>query len=328
MWYDNYFLLGMDQCKSTKKLNRMKNNRVFMQQFMRLMETAMRRYRIENLPDTVSERVVLQSMITYGNIVFFKHGNSILALPGVGGQGGYNVNGDPVSAYVFSKNGVFNKEVKLYIKGGQNDKLVKDGIATVHNANFDGVMVHETKTRFPFIETVIYYAQAIADTYRTIDVARTWIKQPFIPVCEESIVPSVKKMFQDMKDNDEMIIASTGVQDISKFNILPIDTATTSIDTACQLIDWYTEQFKIACGFDGNTQIDKKGENLISDEVNFNEDYTEKHSNDMLEYIQSQLDVANEYFGLNMKVVEVEGAEENQEVKKDENTESETSSRV
>ena len=318
MWYDNYFLLGMDQCKSTKKLNRMKNNRLFIQTFMRLMDQAMRRYRIEGLPDTVSERVVLQSMIAYGNIVFFKHGDAILALPGTPSGGGFNINGDPVSAYVVSKNGVFNKEVKLYIKGGVNDKLVRDGVVPVNEKVPTAIMIYESKTRYPFMDTVVYYAQAIADTLRTIDVSRTWIKQPFIPVCEESVIPSVKKMFQDMKDNDEMIIASTGIQSIDKFNIIPIDTATTSIDSACQLVDWYTEQFKMACAMNGNSQIDKKGENLISDEVNFNEDYAEKHSNDMLDYIQEQLDVANEFLGLNMKVVEVEGAE-TQEVQGDEN---------
>lgn len=313
MWYNSYFLLGMDQCKSTKKLNKMRNNRLFIQTFMRLMETAMRRYRIEGLPDTMSERVILQSMIVYGSVVFFKHGNSVLALPGVPSGNGYNLNGDPVSAWVFSKNGMFNQEIKLYIDGGANDSILTQGANMIKVKSPDGIILWENKTRFPFLDTIIYYASAIADTYRTIDVSRTWIKQPFIPVCEESVMPSVKKMFQDIKDNDEMIVASTGIQSIDKFNIIPIDTAESSIDSAKELIDFYEAKFREACGMKSNMNSDKKGENLISDELHQNDEYVEAHTNDMIDYIQSQLEVANKFLGTSMRVVEVEVQEEVQE---------------
>lgn len=323
MWMDSYFNVGMTHfCKKNKKLEDLKNDLLFAQVLTKNIDIALGcRYKILNLPDTVSERVVMESLLVYGNVVFFKDKNMdcILALPGVMAQGGLNLYGDPVGMYVFSKNGLadFNREVKLYKKG--DNKILYEGSGNSNIEEPDAVCIWENRSRYPFFQTVLYFSEAIADTYRTIDVAKTYIKNPFICVAEESAVPSVRKMLEEFRNNKEFIIASTGIQSIDKFNILDITTAPESINTAATLVDWYESKFLDACSMKSNQNVDKKGENLISDEVNILDDKVSKTTNNILDYIQEQLDIANEFLGTNMKVVEVEGEEQTQEVQGDEN---------
>lgn len=302
MWYNNFLMLDMSKNKNRKRLAKYQNNIVFINTFMRLFDIALERYKIHNLPETINLRVVLESLICYGNATFFKHNGSILSLPAIPSGDGYNINGDPVSAWVFSRNGLFNKEIKLFVEGGQIDPLLRKGTTGAITKDEKGIMVWENKTRYPFLNNIIYYAQAISDTLRTIDVARKWLKVPFIPVCEESLVQSVTTMLKDMGDNVDVIPVSTGVQDINKFNILPIQQSPASIQTATELVDWYENQFRTICGMRANTNVDKKGENLLTDEIHSNDSYTDSVSDTFAEYLQSQFNFVNSVFGTNISV--------------------------
>lgn len=303
MWYDDYFLIALSGCKNSKKLTKLKNNQRYVTQFMHYFDIAMQRYNIEGLPDTVQKRVILESMIMYGCVVFFRYNGAILALPGAPGAGGVNINGDPISANIFSRNGLLNREVKLFTPGGLTDKELQKGIdGRAVSDDRTGVIVWEKKNRYPFFYTIDYYSGAIADTLRTIDVARNWIKVPFIPVCEQSLVDSVKVSINQMLNNDEIVPMSTGVQDIKRFNILPVQESGESITSARELIDWYDQQFKARCGMRANTAADKKGENLLSDEVHINDSYTDSISNDYVDYMNEQMELVNEVFGTNIKV--------------------------
>lgn len=302
MWYNNFLMLDMSKNKSRKRLAKYQNNIVFINTFMRLFDIALERYKIHYLPKTINLRVVLESLICYGNATFFKYNGSILSLPAIPSGDGYNINGDPVSAWVFSRNGLFNKEIKLFVEGGQIDPLLRKGTTGAITKDEKGIMVWENKTRYPFLNNIIYYAQAISDTLRTIDVARKWLKVPFIPVCEESLVQSVTTMLKDMGDNVDIIPVSTGVQDINKFNILPIEQSPASIQTATELVDWYENQFRAICGMRANTNVDKKGENLLTDEIHSNDSYTDSVSDTFAEYLQSQFNFVNSVFDTNISV--------------------------
>ena len=305
--YDNYFLLDMSRCKSQRKLAKLQNDKVFINTFMKLMDIAFMRYSFENLPDSVSERLIKQALIAYGSVVFFEKNGGVLALAGVPSGGGYNVNGDPVSCWVFARNGMLNEQIPLYIQGGDNDKILTKGNGyTVKTGSSRGVMVWENKNRFPFINYVIYYAKSIADTLRTIDVARTWLKVPSMPVCEESLVESVKDVFNRLKNNDEIIPVSSGIQTIDKFDLKPLGDITKNIQSATELVDWYDMQFRALCGFKSNTAIDKKGENLVTDEVHINDSYTDSVTEDITDFLTDQIDIVNEFFNLDIKVVKNE----------------------
>lgn len=312
MWYNNIFLLNMDKSKSRKKLAKLQNDRLFINTFCRLTNDALSRYELDGLPDTVSQRVILESLLIYGGVVFFEDNGAVLALPGVPSGKGYNIYGEPTSAWVFSRNGLYNKEIDLYIEGGINAPVLNMGQGyQMPNLKQRGVMVWENNARYPFVENTIYYAQAIADTLRTIDVNRKWLKRPCIPVCEESLVPTVTKLFSDIMDNDDIIPVSTGVMDIDKFNLIPVEANAENVKSASELVEWYENKYRELCGVHANTQVDKKGENLISDEVHANDEYTAKKSDDLIDCIQHYLDLVNSQFGLHITVKRKETEAEN-----------------
>lgn len=322
--FNMWCMYGMDLTKSlsNKKVNRLKNNIQLMNKFNELLKIAMERYGFENLPDTISERILLLSMIIYGNFTFFDEKGVLLGLPSVPSGKGFNMNGDPLSAWVYSRNGSFHKEIPLHVKGELDSKYLTEMTGGVQlSYQPSGVMIWENKTRYPFINEVFYFADAIADTYRGIDVARMWLKRPFIPVCDEELKDDVKAMLKGYKENQEELILSTSMMSVQKFDILPVDT-TNAVQKLVEVVDWYENKFREKCGIEANAQIDKKGENLISDELDITTDFSERHENETIEYINEQLDFVNKIFGTNIKCVEKgvadEKAEKHSEVEEDE----------
>ena len=171
-------------------------------------------------------------------------------------------------------------------------------------------MLWETKTRYPFINTIFYYARAISDTMRTLDVAKIWLKMPNLPVCEESMVESVKHVFQSIKNNEEIIPVSGGLIGLDKFNLLPIGNAVQNVDACTELIDWYEMKFREACGMKANTAADKKGENLITDEVHINDSYTDSITDTLADYLNEQLEAMNKFLGTSIRAVVNENLQE------------------
>ena len=312
MWLDDLLFINPYKIKNRKKLAQFENDLLFMNQFQKNLETAMRRYRLKGLPDTCSERVILQSLIFNGKVAFYKDGETVFGMQAVESGKGFNINGDPVSAYVFSRNGLINKEIDLYIKGADNSAIMTKGINSSINKSSRpaGVMVYENKQRYPFMHQLIYFTKAIADTYRTIDINRTWLKHPFMPICPETMVNSITEVFAKIENNEKIIPVSTGMKQIDELDFHEITGREEAITRCVELIDWYEQKYREACGFDANSSIDKKGENLLTDEINFNEDFTEKQTNAMIEYLQEQFDYVNEVLGTNITVEEYEGDEE------------------
>jgi hypothetical protein len=103
-------------------------------------------------------------------------------------------------------------------------------------------------------------------------------------------------------DNDDVIPVSTGVLDIDKFNLIPVEANADNVKSASELVEWYENKYRELCGTHANTQVDKKGENLISDEVHANDEYTEKKSDELIDCIQHYLDLVNSQFGLHITV--------------------------
>ena len=319
MWLNDYMLIDCGKIKSRTKLNKFKNEQLFITTFMRLFNEALNRYKITGLPDTCNERVILESLILYGCVTFFNYEGNVLSLPSAPSGRGWNVYGDPLSAWVYSRNGLFNKEIDLFVKGGDNSALIKRGMSGQINGNPVGCMVWESQNRYPFLNTIIFYAEAITDTLRTIDVNRLWLKHPFIPVCEESLIPTVKKLFNDYNNNQDFLPVSTGILDVDKFDLKNLDVSPDAIKSAIELCEWYESKFREQCGVKANSQVDKKGENLTSTEINVNEEYTDGKDNSIVEYINTQLDFVNEMLGTSMKCISTEPVKDDKESEDDNN---------
>lgn len=308
MWLDNMIqfninTFGGDVGKSTKKkLATFKNNISFQNTFSRLVLDALERYGFEGLPDTISERVLVQSTLWYAGVVFFERDGKLFALPGAPSGDGFNIYGDPASAWVFSKNGVFNEEVSVFIPGSDEASFLKETDGFKSGRKTKGVYVWENKLRYPFVNHTMFFSEAISDTMRTLDVCRTNIKNPFIITAEESVVPTVKR-YLEQRENNETYVLSSGVFDATKVSVIPLTTNSDSLSSCTQLIEWYENKYRELCGVDNNGQMDKKGENLIQDEVTINDMYTELSVQKCIDCINEGLEYVNKIYGTNIKCV-------------------------
>lgn len=283
---------------TSKKMAKYKNQVEFMNVFASLVNEALDRYKFENLPDTVNERVVLEALLWYGCVCFFNKGGSVLALPGLPTKS-YTLYGDPTAMIVHGRNG-FNEEISLYIPNGDDSVTVRQSTNGTAPEDGTGVWIRENKMVFPFINYCIEYADKIADTLRTLDTTRMNIKRPYVVVAEESIINSVKSFFNKRDANEEFIVNS-GVFPADKINLLPFDTNPENLRDCTMLIEWYYNQFRQLEGMNAPSTVDKKAQVSVP-ELNRDENVSDAKTETVTEYIQKQLDFANEKLGTNMRI--------------------------
>lgn len=304
MWYSpGIYLGGAPGRKSRAKMRQWKNDIQYQITFIRLVNEALQRYKINGLPGTISERVVLQSLLWYGCVVFFQRNDQLFALPGVPTGSGFNIYGDPGSAWVYSvMNGQYNKEVKLFIPGSDEATFLKELIGTRQTGDPKGVIVWENKMRYPFISTVWFFASCIADCYRTLDVTRYWLKRPLFLTGPEEYSESVKKLIDGMDENPNAIYIKEmmGVQ--KQTTLLNTNANGQNLQDITGILEWYENKFRELCGLDSNAQMDKKGENLITAEITVNDQYQQTSLDKSLDEIQTGLDNVNKFFGLSLSV--------------------------
>ena len=291
------------KCKTNKRLAKFKNNLVFINTFVYLCEKALARYDFEDLPKTVDDRVLKMALLYHGSVCFFDKEGSILALPATPNSN-LNLYGNYKSCFVYGRNG-FNEQIPLFIPGADESNTLKRGFFTL---NIDkqprGVYVRENKHNYPFINYCFQYAEAIADTYRTLDVVRQNIKRPFVIAAEEQLIPTIKKFFDDRNDNMDYIVSS-GIFPADKIQILPFETQESALKAATDIVEWYMNQFDEKCYKNSNANPDKK-ERLLVDEVNSNNQSRESSEESFRKYFEEQLDYVNECLGTSIKLKEVE----------------------
>lgn len=287
---------------TVKKLNQWENDITFRNQLQQKMTMALNRYRIDEVPETCNERVILQSLLLYGCVEIFDRSGSLLSLPAAPAGDGVNVYGDFTRTRVYAKNGILNEETTVYTPGGDKTPFLRrTNNYRTSPAKAQGVLIWENPQRFPFMNYVLYYARIIADTYRTLDIVRKNLKSPYIIVAEESVVNSVRQFFKKRANNEEIIVDS-GVFPVDKVKLLPFDTQADSVTVLTGLIDWYEGRFRELCDIKSNANIDKKGENLIQGELDINDEAQAVSVDESLKEIQKGLDLCNEFFGTNMQV--------------------------
>lgn len=305
-WYSNLFpnifLSAGDMSKMTNsKLAKMKNNVTFQNTFARLLTDGLNRYRFEGLPDTISERVLLQSLIWYGSVIIYEKNGNLIALPGIPDGSAITVYGDFGGGWVYGCNG-YNENVKLYIPGGDDSSFLRKSVSGIPvTAMSQGVLVRENSIMYPFIRQVIQYAEYISDSMRTLDVCRQHLKHPYLVFSEESTINTVREWFKKISNNEDVIV-NTGIFDPSKVNVQNLDVTPDIVNNITSLIEWYENKYKGLCGIEHNAQSDKKGENLLTDEISVDNESDENNVDKCLKYIQQGLDDVNKIFGTNITV--------------------------
>lgn len=288
---------------NVKRLNKYKNAVVWQNVFAVLLLDALNRVKFEGLESTaISDRVLRQSLLWYGSACIFEKDGALMALPCVPNGAGWNVYGDPAEGWLFSSIGQLNEEVDLYLPMSEESAFLEKTNGVVNTrAKLKGVFIRENEILYPFIRQVMYYADVISDCYRSLDVVRQNVKRPFIITAEESVVPTVKSFFKKRDANEEYIISS-GIFPANTIQLLPFVTNSEALKDVTALIDWYHNKFKELCGVDNNSNIDKKGENLVTREIEVGEEYTDASIDKVIKSIQTGLDDVNKLYGTSIKV--------------------------
>lgn len=257
--------------KTLNKLAKMENQITFQNVFANNVITALSRYRLTgDIPETINPRVFMQSLLWYGTAIIFNKNDNWLCLPGVPDGSGINIYGDFSGGWVFGANG-FNENVPLYMPGENESFTIKKTVSGANAKNARGVLIRENKIMYPFVNIVMQYSMWIADTYRTLDVAKNHLKHPYIVVCDESEVNTVKKWFDETKNNVESIVSS-GVFPADRVRVQDINTPPGTVTSVTSLCEWYRNGFKSLCGIAHSAQADKKGENLLTDEIHIDDE--------------------------------------------------------
>lgn len=318
MWYNpGIYLGGSPGRKNRTRMRKWENDIQYQITFIRLVNEALQRYKIEGLPDTISQRVCLQSLLWYGCIVFFEKDEGLFALPGVPAGSGFNIYGDPGSMWVYSTmNGQYNKEISVYIPGSDSDSFLKQLIGNRQKGTPTGVVVWENKMRYPFINTVWFFAKCIADCYRTLDITRYWLKRPLLLTGPEEYSESVKKVIDDMDENPDAIYLKEmmGVQNNTQ--LFNTNANGQNLQDVTGILEWYENKFRELCGLDSNAQMDKKGENLITAEITVNDQYQQMSLDKVLDEVQEGLENVNKFFNLSLSVVQDSATEGGQTLEK------------
>lgn len=312
MWYNpGIYLGGAPGRKNRNKMRKWENDIQYQITFIRLVNEALQRYKIEGLPDTISQRVVLQSLLWYGCIVFFEKDSGIFALPGVPTGSGFNIYGEPGSMWVYSTmNGQYNKEISVYIPGSDEQSFLKQLIGSRQTGKPTGVVVWENKMRYPFISTVWFFAKCIADCYRTLDITRYWLKRPLLLSGPEEYSESVKKIIDDLAENPSAVYIKEMMGVKNSTQLFNTNANGQNLQDVTGILEWYESKFRELCGLDSNAQMDKKGENLITAEITVNDQYQQMNLNKVLDEIQSGLDNVNKFFGLSLSVSQDKATEQ------------------
>lgn len=312
MWWNSLCCIDsnfLSKDKTFKQLNKFKNNQIFQIIFNRFYNMALDRYSFEGLPTSMSTRVIKQSLLWNATVYPFQYMGSNIALPGnVGGK--FNMYGDISNAFVYGYNG-FNTEIGIILPGSEEASVLKQTTFMADNPKEGkGVLVRENDACFPFINVVIYYATQVADALRTLDTQVSHLKTPYLVFCEESQIEDVKRFYKNVKNNEDFII-STGIFPADKVHIEYLNNNGEDINTVISVIEWLTNQYKEVCGITTNANVDKKGENLIQDEIHINEDYTDKNQQSVVDKINEGFSLYNEIFGTNITCVPNKQREEN-----------------
>lgn len=284
--------------KTNRKLNQLRNKQTWLNAFVHLTEIALDRYHIEGLDDTIDERVLLMSLLWYGRAVIFRKNGNMYALPVINSSEGWTIYGRWKNGKWIALNGM-SGDVKLMIPG--ETPFVMETPTGAGQASGDiGVMIRENPLCYPFITYCLQYADYQADTLRTLDTARVHLKHPYIISGQQATIDSIGAGASDLKDNQDFMVKGAYDGDQIQVANLLNSEITNEIRS---LYEWYEARFKGLCGIAHAGGVDKKGENVTTEELHIDDEADNTNLQIRLKQIQADLDFANEIFGKSYRVV-------------------------
>lgn len=302
MWWTPLFgcIDPFSEIKSSKKLAKYKNMVEFQNQFMYWVNLLINRYKYNNLPESVNERIIELSFLSRGCAILCKiegHYYSMFAAPG----SNFNINGDMLKAWGYGMNG-FNKEFNLFVRGSSDGRMLLDGVSgRAEESSYNAVLGWDNKARYPYINYLWTECARLADIQRSTDVVRSNLKRPAIVACPETDINTVKAAFANRNNNEDVVVISNAGLALDSVKVWDLKSDPNLLAAFADDYERHEEQLRERAGLYTNPNPDKK-ERMLVDEVNANNEETESADDICLTMRKQFCEDINEAFGLNVSV--------------------------
>lgn len=265
-------MLNFDQKKNQSTRH---NFITFAHYFDWLQNMATNVFKWENLPETVPEYFIEQTLFTRGKAVFFNDPElGFLCLP-ASGNGVKNVYGEDVAWYAHSYG---------YTKTIQAD---------------EGILIWNNNTKSPTSEIVLAFAGRLATVERVTDTNMNAQKTPVLLVGDEKSILTLKNIYKKYEGHEPVIFGDKNF--MSQQTIASVNTQAPYV---IDKLDVHKQNlWNEALTFLGikNANTDKR-ERLITAEVDANDQHIQSNLYIMLTARERAVEQINERFGLDIRV--------------------------
>lgn len=217
--------------------------------FNRITNVALSRFKWNNLPATCNERALELTLFFYGKALFFYDPDFGLMHTPFNDNSEFNIYYEPTERHAYS----FNYEHDYDI--------------------YDSVIIRNSITNTPSYFTVWNYAPRIANCIRAIDVHTETLKRPFIAYCNEKERTSMKRLLEQITDNEIAIVGRKFSQDNSMGVLNLIDKS--YLNDMWANVNNYLHQVFSSLGV--RNSYTNKRERMITDEAS-GEDNVVRHT--------------------------------------------------
>lgn len=277
----NYNVMSFDSM--AKQLN----NLTFTFYYYWLSQMARSLFRYKGLPEGMKGEWIEKFLYYEGECVYFKDTTKGEIVTKCNDYGGYNNYDEPV-------------KLRPYGTNYKTDKILTNGK--------DAVLIKNNVERIPTSKAIKLFAWRLADITRTIDVNVNAQKTPIIIRCSEKQKNTLKRMFEQVQDNEIKIMVDRELNPtVDIFEVLKTDAPIVFDKLQLQKHAIWNEIMTFM-GIN-NANQDKK-ERLVDDEVQANNEQVEYSANVMLQTRKQACEEINKLFGTNISVEMVDLSQE------------------
>lgn len=277
----NYNIMSFDSM--AKQLN----NLTFTFYYYWLMQMARSLFVYKGLPEGMKGEWIEKFLYYEGECVFFKDKTKGEIVTKCNDYGGYNNYDEPV-------------KLRPYGTNYHTDRVLINGK--------DAVLIKNNVERIPTSKAIKLFAWRLADITRTIDVNVSAMKTPLIIRCSEKQKNTLKRMFEQVQDNEISLMVDKALDPNSDiFEVLKTEAPIVFDKLQLQKHAIWNEIMTFM-GIN-NANQDKK-ERLVDDEVQANNEQVEYSANVMLQTRKQACEEINKMFGLNISVEMVDLSQE------------------
>ena len=234
----------------------------------------MNAFKWEGLPDGIQERHIERELFANGKAIFFR--DPLMSYMVLSAQDGVGLNpyGDPLSYRAIGLN--YNEEYE----------------------SDDCIIIENNKLRLPTEPFINFYALKLTEAERTMDVNVKANKTPVIVLCDDKDALSFKSIFRKVDGNEPAVYADRSLN-IEGVKALDLKAKFLGIE----LMEYKKSVENELLTFLGiNNTPFEKGERLITDEANSNNQLIESFMDLQLEARERACEAINEKYKLNVSV--------------------------